>query len=700
VTGGKGEYAAIEMIIEGDATMRDVYICYESKDQEVAEFLCSLLESDEILCWLGCRDRETTGDLRNAEQEAIKKTLVTLLIWTPAAEHSKRIKRELGWSAEVYHPVIQLRLDGAGQNQPAHAELEDAIVLDSQSSKLAANKAKIVSTVMEQLLSCETDDLMGDSGLLLDESGQDIADNSAGGGSAVMSAPKSKTKIFRHRGARKPGTRVIQKAKAEAARKATTDAPATSATATKSHTLAIGVGVMSLLLTAGGALYFFFATPKANTQYHAALKTAESLLQKAQTSSGDIDTWQQAEAAYRKVLALSGHENDDAALKGVNTALEAKAEALATQTRRKEEFSSALAGIEQTLQELQAEDSQETSNPGAWIAVIKSLDGFRATYSDLIADSPFDSIRKTAESGKSRAVDLQKAEHLKAEGSDSLKSGKFEIAISRLLEALAIRNDSDTADLLIRARNESAHKNTPKELVLNVGSEADTASLKLIRIDAGRFIMGSPLSESGRGTDEEARPATVEYPFYIAVTETTQQQYQAVMGTAPGRFKGPTRPVTNLDWTDTAAFCKSLSKQSKRIVRLPYETEWEYASRAGTSGTFHFSGGAPFRDRQQLVVADGREGFGSGPKGVFLGQTMPVGVGCPANAWGLFNMHGNVREWCADPVPGAGERYVMRGGSWKDPLSACRAAARVIQYKRNKDEITGFRIVIEIPDAK
>ncbi len=160
--------------------------------------------------------------------------------------------------------------------------------------------------------------------------------------------------------------------------------------------------------------------------------------------------------------------------------------------------------------------------------------------------------------------------------------------------------------------------------------------MKLRLIPAGEFTMGSPGTESDRRADETQHRVTLTKPFYLGVTEVTQEQYQKVMGSNPSGFKGPQNPVEQVSWNDAVAFCRKLSelpseKSGGYVYRLPTEAEWEYACRAGTTTTYSFG------DSESELGAYAWYIDNSGR------TTHPVGGKRP-NACGLYGMHGNVFE--------------------------------------------------------
>jgi formylglycine-generating enzyme required for sulfatase activity len=208
---------------------------------------------------------------------------------------------------------------------------------------------------------------------------------------------------------------------------------------------------------------------------------------------------------------------------------------------------------------------------------------------------------------------------------------------------------------------------------------------------AGKFAMGSPTSEVGRSVDENQVDVTLSQGFWMAKTEVTQAQWQAVMGGNPSEFKGANRPVENVSWEDAQEFLTKVNaiagNSDGGIMILPTEAQWEYAARAGETGSY--SGG----------TLDEVAWYGDNSGN----ETHPVGTKKP-NAWNLHDMHGNVREWCADfyeselergvdPRGAASGAYrVLRGGGWHSNAYFCRVAVRGNYYPTNSYDYIGFRV--------
>jgi len=237
----------------------------------------------------------------------------------------------------------------------------------------------------------------------------------------------------------------------------------------------------------------------------------------------------------------------------------------------------------------------------------------------------------------------------------------------------------------------------------NLGSGA---TLDMVAIPGGSFVMGSPDTEAGRSSYEGPQ-ATVNIPaFFMGKYEVTQEQYQVVMGNSPSYsdFKGAKRPVENVSWNDAVEFCRKLSQKTGKTYRLPSEAEWEYACRAGTTTPFYFGETIT----PDLVNYDGNYPYARAPKGLYRQQTTDVGS-FPPNPFGLYDMHGNVWEWCSDrwhdnyngaPTDGSSwetgtdNNRVLRGGSWLNNAVYCRSADRRYLSAVNRWRDRGFRVAV------
>jgi len=230
----------------------------------------------------------------------------------------------------------------------------------------------------------------------------------------------------------------------------------------------------------------------------------------------------------------------------------------------------------------------------------------------------------------------------------------------------------------------------------------------MVKIKAGSFMMGSPRGEKGRDDDEAQHRVTISKPFLIGKYEVTQKQWQAVMGNNPSRFKGEDLPVERVSWYEAKLFCNKLNKlffagklPKGYCFDLPTEAQWEYACRAGTTTALNNgkdltseSGDCPNLDEV------GWYGKDSGETTHAVGRTRP-------NAWGLYDMHGNVWEWCrdwygdyggdaVDPAgPASGSVRVYRGGGWSGIARYCRSADREnFDGPGNRNGNRGFRLAL------
>ena len=172
------------------------------------------------------------------------------------------------------------------------------------------------------------------------------------------------------------------------------------------------------------------------------------------------------------------------------------------------------------------------------------------------------------------------------------------------------------------------------------------AILDMIAIPGGSFVMGSPtITELQRDNNENYQHTVNISPFFMGQYEVTQEQWQVVMENNPSNFQGAKLPVEKVSWNDAVEFCKRLSKKTGKTYRLPSQAEWEYACRAGTKTPFYFGETIT----PDLVNYNGNNPYASAAKGLYRKQTTDVGNFSP-NAFGLYDMHGNVWEWCSPAI--------------------------------------------------
>ena len=226
-----------------------------------------------------------------------------------------------------------------------------------------------------------------------------------------------------------------------------------------------------------------------------------------------------------------------------------------------------------------------------------------------------------------------------------------------------------------------------KEELIDLGKDV---KLALVLLPAGKFMMGSPTSEKGRNDDETQHEATLTKSYYMGKYEVTQEQWEAVMGNNPSETKGSKLPVTDVSWEDCQEFIKKLNAKTKGGYRLPTEAEWEFACRAGTTTKYSFG--------DEITPQDANYDDSKIGKPVAVGSYRP-------NAFGLYDMHGNVWEWCedwygaysagavTDPKGlGWGNRRVLRGGSFVSDGSAARSPNRGVNTPTGRLHSFGFRL--------
>lgn len=251
----------------------------------------------------------------------------------------------------------------------------------------------------------------------------------------------------------------------------------------------------------------------------------------------------------------------------------------------------------------------------------------------------------------------------------------------------------------------------PAQITLDLGKGA---SMQLRLIPAGSFVMGSTSGEVGRDSDEgPTRQVRISRPFYMGVTEVTQRQYEGVMGENPSLFSDEQNPVEGVWWEQAIEFCRRASEITGRKVRLPTEAEWEFSCRSGSTTMFSFGDAVSdlglygnYCDRAESSYPPAIKAMEGGDRY----RPQPVASLKP-NAWGLYDMHGNVFEWCSDfyrdsyseltdtdPQGASSGAYrVLRGGSWASPSWQCRSAYR---HRFTADgrfnNLIGFRVVVEV----
>jgi sulfatase modifying factor 1 len=240
--------------------------------------------------------------------------------------------------------------------------------------------------------------------------------------------------------------------------------------------------------------------------------------------------------------------------------------------------------------------------------------------------------------------------------------------------------------------------------VTQAGLRTNHLGMSFVLISPGSFLRGSPENEPKRSPHERLHTVTLTVAFAMQTTTVTQAQWVAVMGSNPSFFQGlETRPVERVSWEDCQKFIYKLNQMGEGHYRLPTEAEWEYACRAGTTTPFGVGNGYDLGSEQACF--NGHYPYGQAPVGPFREETLPVASFAP-NAWGLYDMHGNVFEWCQDwyadypqgPVtdptgPSVGTLKVERGGCWSDGAANCRSAFRLMFYPVFGDSVVGLRLV-------
>ena len=279
------------------------------------------------------------------------------------------------------------------------------------------------------------------------------------------------------------------------------------------------------------------------------------------------------------------------------------------------------------------------------------------------------------------------------------------LAIATFVIAAEPTKTTEESKATLQQKQAAAKASLPLTKTIGLGNDVN---LVVVFIPAGEFEMGSPLDELKRDKDESQHRIKLTKPFYMGKFEVTQLQYRMIMGDNPSKFGGDNLPVDNVNWYEACRFLKKLSDKTGMKFRLPTEAEWEYACRAGTTTAFN-TGTTIDSD---FANYDATAPYADGIIGKELKRTCKVGSYAP-NAFGLYDMHGNVWEWCSDiydknyykvtpltdpkgPQDQQGGDRVIRGGAWNEKAYKCRSADRNNRGPKANQPIIGFRVVLDI----
>ncbi len=335
----------------------------------------------------------------------------------------------------------------------------------------------------------------------------------------------------------------------------------------------------------------------------------------------------------------------------------------------------------------------EGSLPFANVA-LTVLEGLGGDYRRL-AERLKQSLIRDENSDKGITATLEKTESPEVKVVSPIRDENSDKGVTATLE----KTESPEVKVVSPETDSVSPEVQPKRFINSLGME-------FVWIPPGEFMMGSPEDEPGRFDNEKLHRVKLNCGFYMQTTTVTQGQWKALMGNNPSYFKksGDKCPVEQVSWNDAQGFIKKLNQKEKKEYRLPTEAEWEYACRAGTDTPFYF-GGCLSTDEANY---NGKYPLEGCPKGEYRKKTVPVGT-FPPNAWGLYDMHGNVWEWCQDwygdypsdavidPAgTSSGLIRFLRGGSWYDYAHDCRSANRYGNSPDNRDNYLGFRLVLPV----
>ena len=416
-----------------------------------------------------------------------------------------------------------------------------------------------------------------------------------------------------------------------------------------------------------------------NCQYNVYLSKAETAREQAETAREQKD-WEEASINYREALKYKYVAETEAKLIEVEKQLQRLQEYLkwVTDARKAEKDAEKNAGKEGSL-------------PALYKAV--------KCYEEALKYADDESLREETN---------KKIKPLKSEIDEIEKKRKFDgllsLAIGYYKEKRCIEARKAVNDAIALYPNNQVALDLKEKIIKDCNEKIITNSIgmQLMSISPGTFSMGSPPSEQGDSDEHPQHEVKISRYFYIGIYEVTQRQYQKIMGNNPSEFDGDDLPEEQVSWNDANEFCKRLSQKEGEHYRLPTEAEWEYACRAGTTTAFNHGQNGLTTIRPICWCSD------NGILGSAR-QTKPVSSYNP-NTWGLYDMHGNVWEWCQDwydenyysqspsvdpQGQSSGSTRVLRGGSWYDTPKDCRSAKRDCLKPDNSRDKIGFRVVRE-----
>ncbi len=386
-------------------------------------------------------------------------------------------------------------------------------------------------------------------------------------------------------------------------------------------------------------------------------------------------------------------------------------EGLYEKTRRLLELRPLLENVRILHDKLERREARRTTTLHPWRSLVEMHDKLeRREARRTVAPPPLPSLR--------RLSDVIEAESSRGK-SDGQPRVPWVRIIAVVLLGLWVRSfwtgkpdsrQAENSTLPVEAAQSGTVESLPNSSPAEITSKSTGMKLRLI--PSGEFQMGSPASEAERSRSEGPQYSVrITQPFYMGVYEVTQAEYEDVMGSNPSHYSAVSGqntskfPVETVSWNDAVEFCRELSLKDGQTYRLPTEAEWEYACRAGTTPPFHF--GSTLNGDKANVNGD--KPYGTTTTGKSLKRTTTVGS-YGANAFGLFDMHGNVMEWCEDAyddsaygkrsgttsdpkVTGDSTYRVLRGGSWLSNSGDARSAYRYGSTPDYRNSYFGFRVV-------
>jgi formylglycine-generating enzyme required for sulfatase activity len=663
----------------------EVFVCHSSKDQRSANALVAHLERNEMRCWVAPRDIVPGANLAGVILQAITDSKLMVLVFSEHTNAAPHIRRLLERAIGEGIPVVALRIADVQPSEDLQPLLRLSRQIDAIDSSIEDHLPKVTEMVRRLLKPAPAAGAAAPLPVVPPAVERPLAPLVPTPKATLAPSSRSKLRWAWLTGAAVFGTSVV-----------------VGLIILRRHHVSSTAAPRSTSPTAPiAAAQPAFLSPTASRDQRLELLRQLHLRQQLTTDQLQVAT----QLLIAPASTLSPF--DSARLAEINNVLEGRraadklAGALDAVEAREQQDGVARAEaakgarqaeIERLLATSRANDNEDHDT----VALAALNECLKLDPNNADAITLREKISQYAPA-KQRRMEQEAAAKVAAKAAVDKKAKIDSMIAAATTDANSGRGGDGLAVLeeLLKLDPQNAAAVSLREKIGSALKTTNSLGMAFSYIPAGTFVMGSPADESGRSEDETQHKVVLTKGFLMAATPVTQAQWEAVTGKHPSYFQGDNLPVEQVTYDEAVEFCRKLGIKEGKRYRLPTEAEWEYACRAGSTTSY---------DTGSDGSALGEAGWYDVNSG---GQTHPVGQKKP-NAWGLFDMHGNVWQWCSDwygPYPDAEltdprgaqtvRDRVLRGGSWRDPAERCRSARRRYSASDARYYSIGFRVVLE-----